>query len=94
VRKDALQPVACEPAKWELADATAVQAVAAGTADAIQQKRALNWIIQNACETYGLGWHPASAHEADFVAGRRFGGLQIVKLLHINVAAMRRKENA
>lgn len=68
----------------------AVQAVAEGTASQLQQQRALRWIIEQACETYGLGWHPGGPHEASFVAGRRFGGMQIVKALKINVSALKR----
>lgn len=86
-------PPAFEPAKYELADLTAVQAVAAGTANEDQQRRAMKWIIESACDTYGLGWHPGGPHEASFVAGRRFSGMQIVKATKINVSALRKASN-
>lgn len=54
----------------------------------------MKWIIENACDTYGLGWHPGGPHESSFVAGRRFSGLQIVKAIKVNVSAMRKQENA
>lgn len=85
-------PLPHEPAPYELADLTAVQAVAAGTASADQQKRAMKWIVEKACDTYGLGWHPDGPHAATFVAGRRFGGMQIVKAVHINVGALKKRE--
>jgi hypothetical protein len=62
------------PASYELADITSVQALAAGTADAHQQQRAVRWIIEAVCDTYGLGWHPDGDHASSFVAGRRFSG--------------------
>jgi hypothetical protein len=82
------------PALYELADITSVQAVAAGTADAHQQQRAVRWIIEAVCDTYGLGWHPDGDHASSFVAGRRFSGLQVVKAINLNVALLRKKENA
>jgi hypothetical protein len=92
VKKDVPLPFA--PAPYELADLTAVQAVAAGTADGRQQQRAMKWIIENVCDTYGLGWHPDGDHASSFVAGRRFAGLQIVKAINLNVGALRKSEHA
>lgn len=80
------------PALYELADLTAVQAVAQGTADADQQRRALKWIVEEVCDVYGLGWHPDGDHASSFMAGRRFAGLQVVKATKINTAALRKKE--
>lgn len=81
-----------KPADYELADLKAVQMVANGTANDMQQKRALKWIIEEVCGTYQLGWHPHDDHAASFVAGRRFAGLQIVKALYVNTAALTAKE--
>lgn len=81
-------PAACKPSKWDLPDASALQALARGNADEAQQKRALDWIIKNACGTYDLDYRP-DAREHAFVSGRRFVGLEIVQLLHINVGALR-----
>lgn len=77
---------------YELADITAVQAVALGTADKDQQQRALRWIVEKVCGTYDLGWHPSGNHESDFAAGLRFAGLQIVKATKLNTALMRKKD--
>jgi len=82
------------PAEWEMADYYSLKALQAGTATAEQQKRALKWIIVNACATYDLGWHPDGAHQATFAAGRRFPGLQIVTALNTNLSKLRNTENA
>ncbi|BBP51242.1 hypothetical protein PHLH3_08680 [Pseudomonas sp. St386] len=75
---------------WELADVTALQAMERGDANADQQKRALAWIINKACWTYESTYSPVSEHDGTFAQGRRFAGLQIVKLLKINAAAISR----
>ena len=80
-------PAAFAHPAWELADASAMQAVARGDADAGQQQRVLNWIINSACGTYDLDYRPDQREHA-FVSGRRFVGLEIVKMLKINTAAL------
>lgn len=77
---------------WELADVIAVQALEKGTATEEQQKRALNWIINKACWTYESTFSPVREHDSSFAEGRRFAGLQIVKMLKINAAALARKK--
>jgi hypothetical protein len=79
--------------EWELADATAIQALERGEADEDQQKRALKWIIENAAATYQLAWEPDNDRASSFEAGRRFVGLKIVELLKINTAKLRRDNN-
>lgn len=86
-KKVMVPPAACSPAPWEVADASALQAVARGEADAGQQQRALNWLINVACGTYDLDYRPDDREHA-FVSGKRFVGLSIVKLLKINTGAM------
>lgn len=85
------------PAEWDKADAAAIQALAVGEATADQQKRALDWIIQQAAGTYETSFRPGGAdgeRETCFAEGRRFVGNQIVKLIKISLYAMRMKENA
>ncbi|ALQ01484.1 hypothetical protein AK973_1035 [Pseudomonas brassicacearum] len=67
-----------------------MQAMERGDANADQQKRALAWIINKACWTYESTYSPVSEHDGTFAQGRRFAGLQIVKLLKINAAAISR----
>lgn len=83
---------AWRPAPYELADATAIQALNAGTADAHQQQRALAWIINNAAATYEMAYRPDSPRDTDFLLGRVFVGQQIVKMLKLAVGALRRNE--
>lgn len=80
------------PAEYTSAEYTSIHAVANGTADAEQQKRAMKAILEKACDVHGLGWHPDSAHAASFVAGRRFAGLQIAKGINVNPAVFRKEE--
>jgi hypothetical protein len=77
------------PVDYDVADVVAVQALAQGTADEHQQKRALRWIVEQACGTYDVGWHPEFP---DFAAGKRSVGLQIVKLCRINPKALLKDE--
>lgn len=72
--------------KWELADASALQALERGAADAAQQKRALNWIIEKSCATYDFCDKPDNERLSAIFDGRRFCGLQIVKLIKLNLS--------
>lgn len=80
-----------EPARFTSVDATAVQAVYAGTANDGQQKQALDWILKNAC---GLPtWaYKESQRETDVALGRQFVGQQIMGILKVNVSALRKRE--
>jgi hypothetical protein len=71
------------PAYWELPDIAAIQALEKGTATPEQQVRALTWVINNACGTYDLCYH-VNDREHAFASGRRFVGLQVVKMLKLN----------
>lgn len=79
------------PVPYDLADVNAVRALQAGTASAEQQQRALKWIVQNACGTYELSYRPTSDRDTSFAEGRRFVGLQIVKLLHTDTSVLRKE---
>jgi len=83
------------PAGYEDADAEAWQALARGAARPDQQKRALAWLIEKAAGTYDLSFRPgAQEGERDtvFAEGRRFVGLQIVKLLKLKIGQLRREQ--
>ena len=77
---------------YELADATALQALEAGTANEHQQQRALAWIINNAACTYEVAWEPENERASSFESGRRFVGLEIIKMLKLNTRVLT-KEN-
>ncbi len=72
------------PPDYDEADMAAFRALHRGEASQEQQKRALDWIIQSAAATYDVSFHPDSARLTDFAEGRRFVGLQVVKLLKLN----------
>lgn len=84
------QPEPFIPAEWELADASAIQALYRGEADPEQQKRAINWIINHAANTDDFEYRTEMRDHA-FASGRRFVGLQVRKLIGINIAAFRQK---
>lgn len=79
-------------AELDYDDAMAVRALKAGNASGGQQQRALRWIVDAACGTYDLGWHPSGPHEASFSAGRRFAGSQVVRAMNINAETLRKND--
>lgn len=79
------------PVKWEPEDAGALQALSRGDAAPHQQTRALKFIIEKVSDAYGMGWYPTGPHEASYAAGRRYTGIEIVKLLKINLSKLRRE---
>lgn len=90
---DKLPPSApYKPVPYEPADVLAVQALAAGTASEDQQKRFIKWLVYQACGTYDLSYRPESVRDTDFAEGRRFVGLQVVKLNTLNARALVQKE--
>lgn len=82
------------PVPWEDLDVYALKAVAEGKADAAQQKRAMDWIIHKAAGTYDMSYRPGNVQDTVFAEGRRFVGLQIVKLVAIDIARVKQAERA
>lgn len=72
-----------QPAPWDSADVAALQALARGVANEGQQKRALNYIITALGMTYEHTYSPTSERDSAFAQGRRYVGLQIVKLVNM-----------
>ena len=58
---------------------TAIKAVQRGNATEEQQRVAWVCITEKICETYGLSYRP-SQRDTDFAEGKRFVGLQLIKL--------------
>jgi hypothetical protein len=80
------------PPAWDIADASAIQALARGEADSHQQKRAMDFIITKLCATYDLSFRPGGEdgrRATDFAEGRRMVGTQIVKHIHLNLSKLR-----
>lgn len=80
-----------KPAPWTDEDAGALQALYRGSAEPHQQKAALDYIINTLCGTYDAHFHagPDGARNTDFALGRAFAGQQIVKMLKLNLTALR-----
>lgn len=87
------------PARYDVADIYAVQAVFQGKADPSQQRRALDWIINAAAETYELSFRSNDAggeRETAFAEGKRHVGMQVVKMINMPpelVAKLRSKDD-
>ena len=79
------------PPPYELADATALQALERGDAEPYQQQRALKWLIEHAAGTYEFQYYP-NDRDTSFALGRAFVGQQIVKLLRLNTSQLRRND--
>lgn len=75
------------PAAWEVADASAIQALVNGVAEPAQQQRAVRWIVEQAAGTYEFNYC-ATDRDTAFALGRAFVGQQIVKLMKINTSRM------
>jgi hypothetical protein len=87
-------PPADEPVRPSITAAAALQALADGTATAMQQKLALKWIIEQAAMTYFNPYRRDSARDTDFSLGRQFVGQQIVGALKIYLAALKGSDDA
>ena len=80
------------PAQWDLADASAIQAIARGDANDDQQRRALRWILVQACQVDEPSYCPGAdegRRDSDHHEGRRWVGIQIRKLLNIAVSKLK-----
>ena len=83
----AKEPLPYSPPDYEPADATAFQALQRGDASESQQKRALDWLVNKAAGTYDMDYRQDPRDHA-FVSGRRFVGLQVIKMLKLNVSKL------
>lgn len=85
------QPQGSVPAPITSSDASALQALASGTANDGQQKHALQWILEGAC-ALPVWPYRESQRETDIALGRQFVGQQIMGLLKVNVSQLRKHE--
>lgn len=84
-----LKPLeASTPAKFMAADAEAIQALFRGEAGKDQQKRALKWILEDACGLPVWGFRETQ-RETDIALGRHFVGQQIVGLSKIVLSKLK-----
>lgn len=82
-----------KPTDWDLADAAAIQALVRGDASHEQQRRAIDFIINGVACTYDLSYRPGSDRDTAFAEGKRFVGLQLVKAINLNLAAIRQAKD-
>lgn len=82
-----------KPAAWEPPDAAAIQALQRGDASADQQKRALTFIVNTLAATYDCSFRTGVDGDrvSAFAEGKRFVGLQIVKICNLNLSALRKQ---
>lgn len=80
------------PPIWDKPEISAVQALIRGDATADQQQRFMRFLVNSVCATYDLSFRPESERATAFAEGRRFVGLQIVKMQIINLAAFRKDQ--
>ncbi len=73
------------------ADVAALQAMRRGEANADQQVRALEFILDTICDIDGMSFRPGSDGDRDtaFAEGRRFVGNQIVKLTKLPLSKIK-----
>ena len=79
------------PIPWENADALSLQRLQSGAASAVEQKRALAWILK--CtgltdEPYRPG-DEGGRRDTDFALGKAHVGRQIAKLLNLDLSRVR-----
>jgi len=79
-----------KPVNFDETVAYALQAMAKGEAEDHQQKKVLDWIITEACQTYEEPFDPENARATDYILGRRSVGLAIVK--HLTTSPSKIKE--
>lgn len=79
------------PAPYDIADAAALQALEKGIASEAQQMRALAYIVKTLGMTYEHTHYPDERNTC-FANGRRWVGLQIVKLLRIDLKELQQKK--
>lgn len=91
-----LKPVALAPATtpapFEMADAVAIQALMAGVADELEQKRGMKWILEQACGLPVWGYRE-SARETDIALGRHFVAQQVLGLNNLAISKLQRSEH-
>lgn len=79
---------AWHPADWSNADAGAIQALTRGDAPPDLQQRAIKYIVEVLCGTYDMSFRQ-NDRDTCFAEGKRFVGLQLVKLSNVNLAVFK-----
>jgi hypothetical protein len=83
-------PAYIKPPEYDLVTVSAFQALARGDADARMQRIALDWLIEKAAGTYDLSFSPDGDRATSFHEGRRFVGLQVIKMTKLDVDKLKK----
>jgi hypothetical protein len=75
-------------APMEPADAAALAAVNQGVASGDQQRRAMRWILHNACRIGGHVFVPGDPHATALLVGRREAGVIIANAMRTGPEAV------
>lgn len=78
------------PAPYDISDVTAFQRCWDGTAEAHQQRAVIEWILF-ASGKNGPAFAPGQPDVTAFAEGKRWLGIQVMKLLNLNIASLRGK---
>jgi hypothetical protein len=78
------------PPQYDDPDVFAIQALVKGEADADQQKRALNWIINECCKTYDMSYRPDNQTDTVFAEGKRYVGNEIIRMTKMKVGTLKK----
>lgn len=81
------------PSSWEIPDAAAIQALQRGDASSEQQRHALTFIVNTLAATYDVSFRTGVDGDrvTAFAEGKRWVGLQIVKLCNLSLATLRKQ---
>lgn len=71
------------PVEYTDRDAGSIKALAHGDADEETQRHALRFIVETLCACYDQSFRPEGDRETCFAEGRRYVGLQIVKMTKV-----------
>ena len=91
VKKATLKDGPHVPADYQTHHVAAFQALQRGDAEPHQQREALKWLIEQGAGVYQFHYYPGERDTA-FALGRAFTGQQVVKLLALDLAVLRRND--
>ncbi len=64
----------------------AIQALEKGEATPYQQQQVLNYILQELCAVYQVGFVPDSPDQSNYLQGRQFPGQQLFKYMRLGIS--------
>lgn len=96
MKKDKDSSLPWFPTEYEDHHVQAMKALARGDCPEHLQKIALDWIINQACDTFGMSFRPddmGGDRASNFAEGKRHVGNQIVKMIEMIPATLRKNSN-